>query len=468
MIQKVKLVEFFKKAVKWDKKLAIYTNGIDNAYPEKSGRLINNSVTAKMSSEIMTQFLIGRGYGQAIDAFVINKEHAINVADFATEVANEITEHRGVFIHVDYEVDESGKSTPVDPKVIPFDWCRIGMKDDGGYNGKIYVNMDWRDTKSRAKAVDVYNENEAVIDAQISKAGSVGKYKGQIFYYNSDPRFHYPVSRVDSVMDDCDSEFQAALYKNQLLRKGFFGKTLIVSRPLIDDDIEEYLGEGEDKKYNPEYGAQVTEATEVREEIEKFIGADNAGGAMFMEMEFAGDKLEDALFFKNIEANIKPELFAGTEKSIRANILMAFNNLPVGLVMSSESLFGNSGESLKEMKKQYWENTTKERKKVEQIVSMFYNLVKGNENSETLNTLPIVTTEGFTEESANEARVKAQATLKGSVGGVTALLAIQQSVSEQKTDRSAAIKIIEVIYGIDAETAGEMLGTPKTEETKTD
>lgn len=49
---------------------------------------------------------------------------------------------------------------------------------------------------------------------------------------------------------------------------------------------------------------------------------------------------------------------------------MAFNNLPVVLVKSPDSaMFGNSGSSLLEAKKMYWENTSKERNKLETIIN---------------------------------------------------------------------------------------------------
>ena len=62
---------------------------------------------------------------------------------------------------------------------------------------------------------------------------------------------------------------------------------------------------------------------------------------------------------------------------------------------------------------------------------------------------------------AESKRLESQAALKGSVGGVTALMQLQQSVSEGTSDLSAAIAIVEEIYGISKEKATEMLGTPK-------
>jgi hypothetical protein len=47
------------------------------------------------------------------------------------------------------------------------------------------------------------------------------------------------------------------------------------------------------------------------------------------------------------------------------------------------------------------------------------------------------------------------------VGGVQALLQLQQAVSAQLTDYESAVAIIEEIYGINNELARKMLGTPK-------
>ena len=65
------------------------------------------------------------------------------------------------------------------------------------------------------------------------------------------------------------------------------------------------------------------------------------------------------------------------------------------------------------------------------------------------------------EETPEALNLAAQATLRGSVGGVTALLAIQQSVASGTTDKEAGVAMIMNIYGYDEETAESMLGNPK-------
>lgn len=376
---KVDIFDIVKRLIKWDNKLEIYINGVDNAYPERSERLINNSVTAKTASNIMVQYLLGKGFGDA-DNLKVNSN--TKLIDFAEDIAQDIADNRGVYIHVGYDANFDYSSF----KVLPFGWCRLGKKDSKEYNGKILIKQDWNDNKEKPEVLDVFNPNKNVVKSQIEAAKGIDKYKGQVLFYSLETKYYYPLSRIDSVMNDCDSEAQSGIYKNQLLRKGFFGKTVIVTRPLIDANVEEYLNDG---TLNPEYIKAQSEAELTKKTLEDFVGAENAGGAMLVQMDFAGDKFEDAILFKNIESNINPDLFQNVENSVRENILIAFNNLPVGLVKSNEGIFSNSGEAIKEMKKTYWENTSKERNILETIIN---DLLKGfsKYNGEYLTIKPLI------------------------------------------------------------------------------
>lgn len=356
---KTLLIDIWKRVTPWNKSVDVYGNDIDNAYPERMDRLINNSVTAKSAAGIMVQYLLGKGYGEASDNIIVNKDKNLKLVDFADDIADDIVKQRGVFIHVNW----NALYQIADMSVIPFDWCRVGKKDSKDYAGKIAVCDDWAKAKKGSdeiQLIDVYNPRTAVIDAQVNKAGGWENYKGQILFVNMDSKLIYPLSRIDAVQEDCDSEAQAAIYKNRLLRKGFFGNTLVVTRPLVGDGLE---------------GSDLIEAESERDEFQKAIkdslGAENTGGVLALEMDFAGEKLEDAILIKQIESKIDDKLFNYTESSVRENILVAFNNLPAGLVKTNEaSLFGNSGEAIREMKRTYWENTTKERNLLTSVLNM--------------------------------------------------------------------------------------------------
>ncbi|MHA3787449.1 hypothetical protein ACX0HA_04500 [Flavobacterium hauense] len=353
---KTLLIDVWKRLTPWSKSADVYANDTDNAYPERMDRLINNSVTAKSAAAIMVQYLIGKGYGPENDSLIINKDKNLKLIDFADDVADDLVKQRGVFIHVNwnalYQVS--------DFSVIPYESCRIGKTDSNDYAGKIAVCKEWlKPKKADIQLIDIFNPRKKVIDAQVAKAGGWEHYKGQVLFVNMDTKLIYPLSRIDSVAEDCDSEAQASVYKNRLLRKGFFGNTLVVTRPLV--------GEGLDDK-------ALLDAESEREQFQKAIkdslGAENTGGVLCLEMDFAGEKLEDAILIKQIESKIDDKLFDYTETSVRENILVAFNNLPSGLVKTNESsLFGNSGEAIREMKRTYWENTTKERNLLTSVIN---------------------------------------------------------------------------------------------------
>ncbi|MDV4026825.1 hypothetical protein CMT52_21120, partial [Elizabethkingia anophelis] len=140
--------------------------------------------------------------------------------------------------------------------------------------------------------------------------------------------------------------------------------------------------------------------------------------------------------------------------TLRQNITGNFNNIPEPMVYAGTgALFGTSASAYVEMKKFYWEQNEYERFKLEKALTML--------TGYTINFLPIVSEQSLDKDE--EARKQSQAQLKGSVGGVTALLEIQKSVSAGTTDATAAIEIIKEIFGIEEETARRMLGTPKPE-----
>jgi len=355
---KTLLIEVWKRLTPWNKSADVYANDIDNAYPERMDRLINNSVTAKSAASIMVQYLLGKGYGEDADTIIVNKGSNLKLIDFADDVADDLVKQRGVFIHINW----NALYQIADFSVLPYEWCRIGRKDSNDYAGKVAVCKEWLKPKRvDIQLIDIFNPRKKVIDAQVEKAGGWEHYKGQVLFVNMDTKLIYPLSRIDSVSEDCDSEAQASIYKNKLLRKGFFGNTLVVTRPLVGDGLEPGSLALQDAE---------SERERFQQAIKDSLGAQNTGGVLCLEMDFAGEKLEDAILIKQIESKIDDKLFNYTETSVRENILVAFNNLPAGLVKTNESsLFGNSGEAIREMKRTYWENTTKERSLLTSVIN---------------------------------------------------------------------------------------------------
>lgn len=447
--------DVYKKIVSWDKKLQIYSNGIDNAYPERMERYRNNSITATMASNKMIQYLLGKGFGES-DNLLIGK---IKLIDLADDIARDIVDNRGVFIQVNYDANFDVS----DFKVLPFNDCRIGQKDSQEYNGKILVYKDWggKVDKSKVQILNVYNPDKEIVKYQVEKAKGIENYKGQVFYYNMDSQYYYPLSRIDPVNHDCNSEYNASIYKDNILENGFIQSTFFITRPLVDNGfIEPTDSVGLFNK-----SQQESERENFRKAGKTMLGAKGVGGFMHLEVDFSGEDLSKAIEIKTVKSDVNPALFQFVEESATRKILMAYNNIPLGLVVSDNSMFGNSGDALRVMKETYYEDTSKERNLLETIIN---DLLKnmGNPNYVYQYIQPLFTKE-ISQDTASAENAKAQAQLKGSVGGVQALLEIQTSVGLGTTDYDAAVTMIVNIYGFSEEIAKKLLGTPKIKEDAT-
>ena len=351
--------DIYKKIVTWDKKLDIYTNGVDNAYPERMERYRNNSITATMASNKMIQYLIGKGFGES-DNLLIGKTKLIDLAD---DIARDIVDNRGVFIQVNYDANFDIS----DFKVLPFNQCRVGQKDSNDYNGKILIYKDWsaKIDKSKVQILNVYNPDKDIVSYQVEKTKGLENYKGQVFYYNMDSQYYYPLSRIDPVNHDCNSEYNASIYKDNILENGFIQSTFFITRPLVDNGFVEptdILGLHNRNK-------QESERENFRKAGKTMLGAKGVGGFMHMEVDFSGEDLSKAIEIKTVKSDVNPALFQFVEESATKKILMAYNNIPLGLVVSDSSMFGNSGDALRVMKETYWEDTSKERSLLETILN---------------------------------------------------------------------------------------------------
>ena len=389
-----------KKQTPFDKNNKYYKNGVDDSYGEKQKLLIKNSVTAKTSSSIMCQYVIGGGYGEN-DNLIVDDDKKLDLYNLASRHIKSKVEQRGVFFHVKYNANFEKDSI----SVIPFEDCRVGKKDDQDYNGKILISKDFKDKTVKVEVLDVYNPDQAVIESQVrtaskNKKGALtqsdwNKYKGQVWFVNDDYEYIYPDSRIDAVQKDCDSEAQASVYKNGSLRKGDFGKTVFITPPLIDDDIKKHITDNDGKSIlNPAYKQAETERDAFKNTVESFFGAENTGNGILLETEYSGEDLENAFIIKNYQSNINDKLFEYTEKSTRRNILFAFNNLPVMLVEPSEGVFSSSGETFLQAQIMYWRNNKHERNQVESVLTELLTNFKGEDyviNTEPL--LPVTTTQ---------------------------------------------------------------------------
>ncbi len=181
-----------------------------------------------------------------------------------------------------------------------------------------------------------------------------------------------------------------------------------------------------------------------------------------------GDIEEQQTFrFDKIETNVNDKLFENWEKGLANNIRKSIGGIPALLIDYEDGkLSGTSGESIIQASNYYNALTRDIRAQISnafrEIFSNSTNETLANNSNWDITELSLI--EAEIQEQKDEAelkRLESQANLKGSVGGVTALLELQQAVSAGTADKEAAIEIVKNIYGFDEATAEKMIGTPK-------
>lgn len=123
----------------------------------------------------------------------------------------------------------------------------------------------------------------------------------------------------------------------------------------------------------------------------------------------------------------------------------------------------NADEILVATKEMYRRNINPLRKVVLDGLTKLFKLIDVNVKLEFVDFEEFRDVEEIAGESfdANVENAKAQATLRGSVGGVSSILEIQASYVNKTTSYESAIAMLQYIFGFDEQKSKELLGTPK-------
>lgn len=424
----------------------IHLNDIDNLYPDRLEAIEENSVTALSCSNKLGNFIFGKGFEKNFDTLInTRKGKTITLNRCLLDVANSLKTHKGVYIHLNYDIE--GKPNYFD--VLEYKKCRTVKEDSLGNEGVI-VYKDWTKTegfnfinaRKNNKLRWFYPYNPGNIAAQRLKdnpkldiQGQIKGYRGQVLYFSLDGNNKvYAKGWLNAQgMNDADSEYRMSLYHNNNVRLGFIDKTILVTNGLDADD-----------------------EANLKKDFKEWLGTENAGGVYFMNTPYVMDNIDAILKVETVTSSYDPKKFKEVNADLQESIRKCYLQIPKILVNDNDGgIFGTSGEAIKEAKKFYNEQTEFIRYEVEDLFAKIF----GAE----FKIIPIIQEEAANDVGA-ELRLKSQAELKGSVGGVSALIELQKSVSEGFTGRESAIEIIKEIYGISADLAEKMIGEPKPTE----
>ncbi|WP_339875217.1 hypothetical protein [Olleya marilimosa] len=333
--------------VKLDKRTDVYNWGLDNSFPSLIETLINQSVTAKASVDKVAKAIYGKSFGK-IGKTIVNKDGQ-SLNEVLRIASREYAKHNNVFIHVGYNALFEIKSI----KVIPNTSSRIGKADDLGYSGKYVIYDNWNREEGRVdsdafRIYDKFNPIKKVIEAQIEKAGTITAYKGQILHVQKDTNSIYSLSDINPVLSDCVTEIDAQTYRSTNIGDGFIQNKLLTTQPFSnDDDRRAFISN-----------------------LNKLRGAENTGSVLFLESAQMNDDLSNQYKLDDLTTQADDTQFEYSESQAEKNICKALG-VPLILVNPSDnSMFGNSGEVLRQAKIQLWDEKEEQRDQIEEVFQM--------------------------------------------------------------------------------------------------
>ncbi|KQC33406.1 hypothetical protein AAU57_08825 [Nonlabens sp. YIK11] len=345
-------------SVKLDKRTEVYNWGLDNAFPSLIETLINLSVTSKSCVDKVAKAIYGKSFGDVGKTIVNSDGQTLN--EVLRIASREYAKHNNLYIHISYNL--LFEVTAI--KVLPTTNVRVGKADDLGYSGKFLVYDNWnkQDGKIEAKAFKVYNKYnpiKSVIEAQIEASGGIKSYKGQILHIQKDSNSIYSLSDLNPVMGEALLEYNSQVFRSNGAEKGFQNTKLLVTKAFDGDD----------------------ERNQFRNHLKSLQGAENSGNVLLLESSSVTDDLNTQIKLEDLTSKYDDKLFQYSDEQAEKNICKAFG-VPVVLVDSSnDGLFGNSGEMLKEAKKQLWESREEDRDMIEEVfqklLSKFHSPLEG-------------------------------------------------------------------------------------------
>jgi hypothetical protein len=279
---------------------------IDNKYPSRIDDIIKASGTASNCSEKYAKFINGKGFKD--NSFYKSKinRRQLTVDGLLRQTTADYSKFRGFAIHVNYnallQVNEVN--------YIPFENCRLGLRNSSGYVSKIavYDNWDLKNgtlDKSKIDFIDRWNPGPEVIMAQINAAGGIQNYKGQVLWYSADGDDKYPLSIVDPVLEDVVSDAGMKTFRLRSVSTSFLPSHTV--------------------EYPFEFESEEDEQQEV-ENWKKFQGPENANKIMILQNKSGPD---NSIKINKVELQDTDKMYNITNTTCKNSIIERYGIPPV-------------------------------------------------------------------------------------------------------------------------------------------
>lgn len=456
--------ELAQVSVKENISLGIMNWGENNSYPQTLKNLVAQSPNAKPAVKRTSKFFRGQGFTE--DDMIVN-HMGMTLKELIAFCSDELALYEGFAIHCNYNKRyEVSEMIPIPLATLRFStadetWYSnlIGFHSNFGRNAIVEKQVDKPVTKEQIKWLNRFNPS--MVEGQIKKAkdGNIKNYRGQILYVSNTGVSTYPEPTLQSHINLVLADVENSILVRKESATGFINTYLL--KTMMDNEdpsliaMEAAMAAAQGARGS---GKIITYAGLSQEEmngtsLEQIASTTNGSGIID-----SAQKTFNLCREGIIGAYLIPPMLAGVDQKTglsSADLEDAYDVFNAITKDGRTIIESNINKIL--------QNSAFKVKKIKLKPITLESDIEVEDNGAEQGTpeAPVQPVK-----KASETELKAQANLRGSVGGVQGILAIQESVASGNTTRPAAITTLIEIYGFDVTTADKLLGDPKTDEEK--
>jgi hypothetical protein len=271
----------------------ITSYGADNLYPERIKQVFLLSPIAKSCVSLLSSFIRGDGFERG-DTIVNDK------GDTANDILRLISEDRALFNGYGIHVNSTGLGVAHSLEYVDFSSIRLGMKNTKGEISDVRTSINWSgldpslpDNELRIQRWELYDPAKAGSEAMTSAKG--------MMLYNTPRKNHYPLSAIDAILEDCQSNHELSLFTLGNVTNGFLSMSIF--------------------KY-PSGGDSDTEQEELSKKLNQLKGAKNSNSIIVASIDEDAENTSNLV--EQIPANNNDSLFINSTINVRNSIIGSF------------------------------------------------------------------------------------------------------------------------------------------------
>lgn len=406
--------EYQPPKMKANKKLNIIEWGDKNLFPNYILDTYNHFGSSMHKNIInkKTKLIAGKGFKEIVSPELQAFVEKNNLQDEVKKAVLDYELFNGFALEV---IWNNGGTKIASVKHIPISKLRMGIEDEEYNFPHMWFSNDWEKYRKEGYEPELIREFNPLI-----KQG-----KQILFYseYNPANSELYPIPGYSTSFNWIELEYQISVFHLNQAKQGYAPSFILNFSTGIptEEEMEEF-----NRQFKRNYSA-----------------TENAGKIIIT----YSDGSDDAPVLTPIQLNDSDERFIALMEQIE-NQIVAGAETPAQLVLLTPGKLGSSSERA-ELMTEYQQTYVGPRQNVVESVIKKVTEASGFEEELLLETFVEDDTAGNTKNFDE---------IRSSVGGITALMQLQQSVAQGLTTRSSALGVLKLIYGFKPEEAQEILG----------